>query len=165
MALVAAGLLVLPAERGGWTSARSRSRLIGRVACLGARALLAASTARQYAASRYAHAGEAQVTRSPRAAIGTLRRALQLDPYSLSTLYALAAAYAQLDDYSGARAALLIASRVEPHNYVPSALLGDLALRRGAASLAAAEYHRALELNPRDSQLAQAELRARRGER
>jgi O-antigen ligase len=163
MALVSAGLLVVPA--GGVSSVGGRRRLAVRVACLALLALLAASTARQYVASRYASSGAAEVTRSPRAAIGTLRHAAQLDPYSLTTLYSLAAAYARLDDYSGAWSTLLVASRREPHNYVPPALLGDLATRRGDRGLAATEYARALQLNPRDPQLMQSELRAREAER
>ena len=70
-------------------------------------------------------------------------------------------AYARLDDYSGARATLQIAARREPHNYVPPALLGDLAMRRGYYRLAAAEYRRALALNPRDPELILAERDAR----
>src|SRR5205823_3692742 len=98
---------------------------------------------------------------SPRAAIGTLTTALRLDPYSLETLYSLASAYARLDDYSDARASLLAAQRREPHNYVPPALLGDLATRRGDFVAAAGAYRRSLSLNPRDptlrTDLAQAE--------
>jgi Flp pilus assembly protein TadD len=45
---------------------------------------------------------------------------------------------------------LLAAAALEPHNYVPPALLGDLAVRRGDLAVARAAYARALVLNPRD---------------
>jgi Flp pilus assembly protein TadD len=65
-----------------------------------------------------------------------------------------------MNDYPRARGALLLATRREPHNYVPPALLGDLAMRRGDYPLATVEYRRALALNPRDPVLRQAELGA-----
>jgi tetratricopeptide (TPR) repeat protein len=90
-----------------------------------------------------------------------LRTAARLDPYSVDTLYSLAAAYARLDDYQRAREAVLLAAAREPFNYVPPALLGDLAMRRGDFGVAAREYRRALTLNPRDVQLTQDEQLAR----
>jgi hypothetical protein len=159
-AIVAAALLVVPAP-GAVRAAdgeRKRTRRVqaGVVLALAALALLAASVGRQYAATRYQQAGAADIARSPRAAIGALSEAQKLDPYSLSTLYSLAAAYARQDNYSRARDALLLAAAREPQNYVPPALLGDLATRRGDARLAAIEYRRALALNPYDVQLRQA---------
>lgn len=67
--------------------------------------------------------------------------------------YLRAAAYARLDDYQRARASLVEATRREPHDYVPWALLGDLATRRGDRALARRYYRRAVELNPRDTRL------------
>jgi tetratricopeptide (TPR) repeat protein len=165
MAIVAAGLLVVAAGQAKWRHARSRWRQAVFVLGLGILALLAASVGRQYVASRYAQAGARQAARSPQRAIGTLRQAARLDPYSLGTLYSLADAYARLDDYPRARAVLLLANRREPHNYVPPALLGDLATRRGDHRLAAAEYGRALALNPRDPTLRQARRAALAGAR
>jgi Flp pilus assembly protein TadD len=49
----------------------------------------------------------------------------------------------------GARAALLEATRREPHDFVTWALLGDLAVRRGDLAQARRDYGRASELNPR----------------
>jgi hypothetical protein len=161
MAIVAAALLVVPAAQRAGHSGLGRRRRAAFVLGLGVLALVAASVGRQYAASRYAQAGASEAARSPRRAIGTLRQAARLDPYSLSTLYALAAAYARLNDYPRARAALLLSQRREPHNYVPPALLGDLAMRRGDYRLATAEYRSALVLNPRDPLLRQAEFDAR----
>jgi tetratricopeptide (TPR) repeat protein len=123
-------------------------------------ALLAASVGRQYVAARYAKAGAERIARAPGSALGPLRKAVQLDPYSLTTLYSLAAAYAELNQYSRSRATLLLAAEREPHNYVTFALLGDLATRHGDSAVAAGEYRRALELNPRDPIVRQAALHA-----
>jgi tetratricopeptide (TPR) repeat protein len=135
---------------------RRGRRQAGLVLGLSALALLAASVGRQYAASRYEASGAAKLASSPRAALGGLQTAAQLDPYSLRTLYTIASAYARLDDYADARATLLVAQRREPHNYVPPALLGDLAMRRGDYALAEVEYGRAVSLNPRDPSVASA---------
>lgn len=158
MAIVAGAVLVLPAA--GRLPRRARPRR-GVVLCgLVVVALLAASVGRQYVATRYAQSGAAHLARSPRAAVPTLERAARLDPYSLTTLYALASAYAREDNYEAARAVLLAAGQREPHNYVPPALLGDLAVRRGDYRLAAVEYGRALSLNPREPHIRQARLDA-----
>jgi tetratricopeptide (TPR) repeat protein len=125
-------------------------------------ALLAASVGRQYAASRYMVAGQHEVASAPRQAIDKLREAARLDPYSLQTLYLLSAAYARLDDYQRARDALLLAAAREPHNYVPPALLGDLATRRGDRPTALADYRRALSLNPGDPAMRQTVAEAAR---
>jgi O-antigen ligase len=156
-AIVAAALLVVPARSAsGVRARRCRRGQAGVVVALAVLALLAASVGRQYAASRYQQAGAAQISSSPRAAISTLTEAQKLDPYSLPTLYSLAAAYARGDDYQGARAVLLQAQAVEPSNYVAPSLLGDLAVRRADTNLATTEYRRALALNPRDPTLRQA---------
>jgi hypothetical protein len=160
MAIVAAALLVAPAPGGAGARPRaavrrSRAGQLGLVAGLCVIALLAASIGRQYAASRYQTAGAHEIARSPGNAIGTLREAAKLDPYALTTLYSLSSAYARLDDYGHARDALLLAAGREPHNYVPPALLGDLATRRGDYATAVADYRRSLALNPRDVTLKQ----------
>jgi hypothetical protein len=174
IAIVAAALLVVPAgsrpkrdrpsRAGAGSEGAGQRSLLGRIApvvlCLAAVAVLAASIGRQYVASRYASNGTGEITRSPQKALGTLHEALSLDPYALTTLYSIAAAYARLDDYADARDALLLAARREPHNYVPPALLGDLALRRGLYTVALEQYRQALILNPRDPDLIQAERTA-----
>jgi hypothetical protein len=153
MALFAAALLLLPARSQAPAPGARRARQVLLASGLGALALLAASVGRQYAASRYASSGTHRLAAHPRQALGTLRTAARLDPYSLTTLYNLAAAYARLDRYPQARDALLVAEQREPSNYVPPALLGDLAMRRGDVAVALAAYRRALALNPRDPQL------------
>lgn len=149
MAMISAALLVVPAPRAGGV-ARTRRQMALLAPALVVLGLLAASAGRQYIAERYATSGSAQLAGAPAKAITTLQRARALDPYSLSTLYSLAAAYARLDDYPDAHAVLLAAAALEPHNYVPPALLGDLAVRRGDLAVARAAYARALVLNPRD---------------
>ena len=159
-AMLAGAALVVPTPRpvvrgAGVARRRGRPRphqlaLAGGLAVL---ALVAASVGRQYAANRYASSGAAEIARSPRQAIHTLETAESLDPYALTTFYSIASAYAALDDYAGARDTLLAAERLEPHNYVTPALLGDLATRRGDYRTAASEYARALALNPREPSL------------
>ncbi len=156
-ALLAGALLVVPdpAFAGRRVDRRNGGRVhrAALVVALGALALIAASVGRQYSASRYAVAGAAKVQTQPAAAIRTLQTAEQLDPYSLQTLYDIAAAYAALDDYPDARAALLAAEAREPDNYVPPALLGDLATRRGYDADALAAYRQALRLDPDDPEI------------
>jgi hypothetical protein len=161
VAMLAAALLVIPARRGGEAATeggapgrvRSRSSQVLLVSGLGALALLAASVGRQYAASRYTSSGTSSIMSNPRRALSQLRTAAKLDPYSLQTLYSIAQAYARLDDYQGAHAALQLASQKEPSNYVPPALLGDLAMRRGLYAAALLDYQHALALDPHDPQI------------
>ncbi len=163
MAILAAAALVVPAPAadpaGAWAPrahldpVRRRRLQAGIVVTLGVLALVAAGIGRQYAAALYARSGTGKLASSPAQAISTLETAESLDPYSLSTLYAIASAYARLDDYPAARDAVLKAERLEPQNYVPPALLGDLAYRRGDYGVALASYERALSLDPREAAL------------
>jgi len=169
LAVVAAGLLVVTPGRAG-APARPRAVSLGPVArkllaagAVAAVAVTAAGVGRQYVANRLATSGSSDATRSPASALSELRKSLSLDPFALPTLYSMAAAYAARDDYADARATLLKAAAREPDNYVPPALLGDLAVRRGLSALAASEYRRALALNPRDLALQQS-LAATRAE-
>jgi O-antigen ligase len=154
MAFVAAGLLVVPAARRAVADpARRRRSRLWSVPALIVIALLAASIGRQYVATRVSQSGLAQVSTQPARAVKTLRLAAQLDPYSLNTLIWLASAYARLDSYQDARDALLVAAAREPTNYVPPALLGDLAMRRGYYAVAVSEYRAAIALDPDDPTL------------
>jgi UDP-GlcNAc:undecaprenyl-phosphate/decaprenyl-phosphate GlcNAc-1-phosphate transferase len=101
-------------------------------------------------AERYRAQAQDAVTSEPGRAVERANDSLSLNDEALSTYYVKAAAYARLDDYTGARAALLQASRREPHDFVTWGLLGDLAVRRGDFAAARAYYRRALRLNPRD---------------
>ncbi len=165
MAMLAAAVLVVPAasatgaDIGAHESTplrRSRPAQITLVATLGLLALVAASLGRQYVAMLYSDSGHALVSKHPVRALQRLRTAEQLDPWSLATQYAVASAYASLDDYPAARAALRRAEQLEPGNYVPPALLGDIATRAGDERAAVSDYRRALLLDPLEPALQQA---------
>lgn len=166
MAMLAAVVLIAPAPTGHEPAAapvpspislrRGRPAQLALVATLGLLALIAASLGRQYVAVLYSDSGKALVSKHPLRALRTLRTAEQLDPWSLPTQYAVASAYARLNDYPAARAALLHAEQLEPENYVPPALLGDIATRGGDLTAARAAYRRALRLDPLEPALQQA---------
>ena len=161
MGMAAAALLVVGREHPGRRVGHGLGR-IWPVLGVGVIALVAASIGRQYAGRQYADVGMGKIARAPAAALSDLRQASALDPYSLTTLYAISAAFARENDYADARATLLAAAAREPHNSVPPALLGDLANRRGIPRAAADAYARALALDPRDVALRDALERARK---
>ncbi len=155
MAMLAAAVLVVPApsasEPGAGSlpvSLRTRTQQGALVAALGLLALVAASLGRQYVAALYSDSGQGLVSRQPVKALQKLRTAEQLDPWAMQTQYAVASAYARLNGYRAARTALIHAERLEPENYVPPALLGDIATRAGDRGTALAAYRRALRLDP-----------------
>jgi hypothetical protein len=181
MAMLAAAILLVraPGETGdsaapsGVTAAararpglrrspREQAAVVGVLMVL---ALLAASLGRQYVAVLYRDSGQNLSSRHPVQALRQLRTAEQLDPWSLPTQYAVASVYASMNDYAAARAALLRAQQLEPENYVPPALLGDIATRAGDRRTALAAYERALRLDPREPALQEAVRRARTGRR
>jgi UDP-GlcNAc:undecaprenyl-phosphate/decaprenyl-phosphate GlcNAc-1-phosphate transferase len=104
-------------------------------------------------AERYRAQAQDAVASEPARAVERANDSLSLNDEALQTYYVKAAAYARLDDYAGARAALFQASRREPHDFVTWGLLGDLAVRRGDFAAAHSYYRRALKLNPRDATL------------
>ena len=71
-------------------------------------------------------------------------------PWSTAPLYLKAGAREELGQRSAARADLREALDLEPDNFVPYVLLGDLEVRAGHERRARALYRQALELNPRD---------------
>ncbi len=166
MAMLAAAVLVVPGRERYRSSAigapdstplrRSRRAQSMLVVTLGVLALVAASLGRQYVAMLYSDSGRGLVSNHPVQALRKLRTAEQLDPWSQQTQYAVASAYARLDDYPAARSALLRAEQLEPENYVPPALLGDIATRAGDKRVALAAYRRALRLDPLEPALQQA---------
>ncbi len=143
-------------RRVGTADAHPPTRKLALVVVLGILALLTASLGRQYAATLYRLNGQRLVSRTPLQALYRLRTAEQLDPWSMQTQYAVASAYARLDNYSAARATLLHAERLEPDNYVPPALMGDIATRAGDERTALLSYQHALRLDPREPVLQQA---------
>jgi hypothetical protein len=159
MALLAGAILVAPTEQEADPKASRPPTRLGRaglVGTLGLLALVAASLGRQYVAVLYSNSGQAIASTQPVAALSELRTAEQLDPWSMQTQYAVASAYARLNDYAAARSALLDAQQLEPENYVPPALLGDIDTRAGEPAAALAEYRRALALDPLEPALIQA---------
>jgi cytochrome c-type biogenesis protein CcmH/NrfG len=105
-------------------------------------------------AERYRDQAGDALPSDPEQALGRADKALDLNPDSVPSLYVRAAAFARLDRYEDARAALSEATRLEPSNYVTWVLLGDLAVRRGELGLARRAYASAARLNPRDESLA-----------
>jgi O-Antigen ligase len=165
MAMLAAAVLVAPAPAAAdpgpgvlepERAQRSRGAQLALVAALGVLALVAASLGRQYVAMLYSDSGHGLVAKRPVQALQQLRTAEQLDPWSLATQYSVASAYAHLNDYPAARSALLRAEQLEPDNYVPPALLGDIATRAGERKTAALAYRQALRLDPLEPALQQA---------
>jgi O-antigen ligase len=125
----------------------------GLIAALCALALLAASIGRLYAAETYRRDATSVVARDPAAALRSADRAISIDGDLMDAYYVKAAALARGGDYEGARATLLTAADREPHNFVPFALLGDLATRRGDIHTARRHYRQAERLNPYDTQV------------
>ena len=147
MALLAAGILL------GRARAPERkpppSRLVV-VAALVVMTIVAASVARHYGAALYRDRAEHGVSRGdPSRALENARRSLSLNRHDVMTYIAVSAAYAQRNQYRLARGSLLAAAREEPFNFVPWALLGDLATRRGDLAQARRDYARAARLNPK----------------
>ncbi|HEV2776017.1 MAG TPA: O-antigen ligase family protein [Solirubrobacteraceae bacterium] len=144
-ACAAAGLLL-----GGALQARP-PRTVPRVALvlvLLACAGLGAVTGRHWAAERELESARAALASNPAQAARRAARAVALNPHSTGARYAQAAARAQLSDYTGARAALREALRLEPNYYVGYALLGDLETRAGNRRAAARAYAQARRRNP-----------------
>jgi tetratricopeptide (TPR) repeat protein len=133
----------------GWRGLPDRGRAIVGLAGI-AIAMLAASTGRQLAGEHYRDRAAQALATNPSHALSLARRAIALNAAAPEGYYVRAAASARLGDAYDATAALHEASVREPSNYVPWALLGDLAVRRGDLPLARARYRRAARLNPRD---------------
>jgi cytochrome c-type biogenesis protein CcmH/NrfG len=144
---------------GPWrTQVAGGERTPLRIATIGACALLVLAGAvfigRIALADRYRADAKSEVQSDPRGALEKVSDSLALNDEALSAYYVRATAYARLDDYPRARAALLEATRREPHDFVPWGLLGDLAVRRGDLREAKRAYVRASRLNPRNTGLA-----------
>jgi hypothetical protein len=130
----------------------TRRRLIWIAAAL-VIAVAAASLGRQFSASVYAAGARDALTDKPAVALQKSAASLKLDPYAVETYYTRAAAYARRDDYARAQHSLMQAAAREPLNFVPWALMGDLAVRRAELGVARRAYRRSLALNPRDPAL------------
>jgi len=87
---------------------------------------------------------------SPQAQLESSRTAERLNPFALTPRYLQAGALESLGRRDEARRTLLDAVELEPANFTPYALLGDLELRAGRDQVARRWYSRAARMNPRD---------------
>ena len=87
----------------------------------------------------------------PLEALRLANESLALNPDSLPALEVKSAAYGRLGSYRRASALLREAARLEPHDHLPWALLGDLAVRRGHLKAARRYYRRSSRLNPKSN--------------
>jgi UDP-GlcNAc:undecaprenyl-phosphate GlcNAc-1-phosphate transferase len=155
IALCGAAVLLAP-----WVRRRSGPQRTGtRRAVVVASALIvvfaAAQLGRSTLAERNLEQGRAALASGdPAGALAESDASLSLNGESLPAHYLRAAALAQADEYAPARATLSAAAALEPHDFVPPALLGDIAVRRGDLRQARRDYGRAAALNPRDATLA-----------
>ena len=105
---------------------------------------------RSVLADHYLADGRDALRSDPHEALSDARAALDVDDEIMKAYYLESAAHARLGRYQAATAALREAVRREPHDFLPWALLGDLATRRGEPERARNYYARAAALNPRD---------------
>jgi tetratricopeptide (TPR) repeat protein len=152
VALFAAAVLVGP-WRGSDASGGGPRRVVV-AACVILAVFGAVLIGRSALAERYREDARDALPEDPVEAIRKANDSLALNDEALPTYYVKAAAEARLNQYARSRASLAEAARREPHEYVPWALLGDLAVRRGDLETARRDYGRASDLNPRDPGLA-----------
>jgi tetratricopeptide (TPR) repeat protein len=154
IALIAAAVLVSPwvvSAGGGWTPVRIGVTVLAGLAIVLGAQMVSKPTAGEF----LRNSGNDALKTDPVKSLKRANEALSLQSDSVRALYLKSAAYARLGDYRRARAALVEATRVEPHDHLPWALLGDLAARRGDVRLARRDYTRAFRLNPQDFRLEQ----------
>jgi UDP-GlcNAc:undecaprenyl-phosphate GlcNAc-1-phosphate transferase len=155
IALCGAAVLLAPWVRGRSGPQRTVARRAVVVACALLVVFAAAQLGRSTLAERNLEQGRAALAAGdPARALAESEASLSLNGESLPAHYLRAAALAQADEYALARATLNAATALEPHDFVPPALLGDIAVRRGDLRQARRDYGRAAALNPRDATLA-----------
>jgi tetratricopeptide (TPR) repeat protein len=155
--LVATAIAIAASAGPERAATRSRARPAATALATAGLLLLVVLTGRLVLADRWAtHATDALADGRPAQALTDARKAEAVNPGLLRALYVQAAALARGDRYADARAVLLRAAARSPRDFVPHALLGDLAVRRGAPQVARAAYAAALRRNPRDPALAAA---------
>jgi O-Antigen ligase len=147
MALLAAGTLISLSERRSLREAGPIGNVPTAVLmCF--LVLLSGAIGVKWLAERYEDGARDRLRTDPHGALTDARRSLDLNPERPQAYFVQSAAFARLGEYRPARRALLLATTKEPRNYVPWALLGDLAVRRGDFAQARRDYARASELNP-----------------
>lgn len=152
IALFAAAVLVSPwrRERG---SRASSGHAVAVALCALLSAVGALTVGRAALADHYRGQAEDRVVSDPEGAIRKADDSLALNDEATDTYYVKSAAAARLGDFTGALAALREARDREPSNFIPYALMGDLAKRHGDYWLARDFYMSASERNPRDAVL------------
>jgi hypothetical protein len=149
IALCAAAALVAPWSAGGGRRRLTTGRLVAVAAACIAAVAAAYSVGRLAIADSYRIDARDKLRSDPVEALRLANQSLAFNDQSLPPLYVKSAAYARLGRYRAARRAILQATRLEPHDHLPWALLGDLAVRRGDFATARRAYRRASELNPK----------------
>jgi O-Antigen ligase/Tetratricopeptide repeat len=149
IALCAAAALVAPWSSGGDGRRLTTGWMVAVAAASVAAIAAAYSVGRLAIADQYRIDARDELRSDPVEALRLANQSLAFNDQSLPALYVKGAAYARLGRYRAARRSLLRATRLEPHDHVPWALLGDLAVRRGDFATARRAYRRASELNPK----------------
>jgi hypothetical protein len=155
VALCAAAALLAPWSRRAPSGGLRPVRVIAAV-LVGVAAIAAADSVGRLALAEHDRIQARDTLRSdPVEALRLTNDSLALNGDSVPALQAQSAAYARLGEYGKARAALRRAVRLEPHDHLPWALLGDLTVRRGNLRAARRYYRRASRLNPKSDTIKQ----------
>ena len=149
IALCAAAALVAPWSRASRNRRLTSGRILAVVAVCVVGIAAAYSVGRLAIAEHYRIDARDELRSDPIQALRLANQSLAFNDESLPALYVKGAAYARLGRYRAARGALIQATRLEPHDHLPWALLGDLAVRRGDFRAARRFYRRSSKLNPR----------------
>jgi hypothetical protein len=152
IALFGAAVLVSPWRRPRGSRA-GHGHAIAVAVCAVVVAVGVITVGRAALADEYREDAQQNLAKDPRAAIEDANDSLELNDEALDTYYIKSGAYARLGDYRMARVTLEEAARREPHNFVPFALLGDLAKNYNDYWPSQAYYRRASALNPREETL------------
>jgi hypothetical protein len=139
--VAAATLTAVPASRRAGARAAAIA-LTGLVALAGVLVV-----GRTVVSDAFRARADADLASDPSAALSNANRAADIDGDSTSALYAKAGALVQLRRYPAAEQALLEARRLDAAGFVPLAMLGDLAARRGDLAQARAYFQQAAARN------------------
>jgi hypothetical protein len=145
--LAGLGLATLRPEQPG--SVR-RLGVAPRIALASGLAALAVLVTALYVGDVHVRKARATDANEPAARLDAAKKAETFLPLSTAPLYLKAGAHEDLGQTRAARADLREAVDLEPDNFVPYVLLGDLEVRAGHERRARALYRRALALNPLD---------------
>ena len=113
-------------------------------------ALLAILVTALYLGDVFVRKARAADAGQPALRLDAAEKAKTLQPWSTEPLYLQAGAHEDMGDRRAARVDLREALDLEPENFVPYVLLGDLEVRAGHGRRARVLYRQARRLNPRD---------------